>query len=149
MHLKASKKVVYSLVCFLCFLKHLKKRKPPVFLLYFTRIEISERKAACLHLMHFMSEKLIVCFLRFLGVQKICKWKMLVYFLCFFRCIEMSKWKMLVYFLCFLGAKKYLCRRWLFAFQAQKHLSEKLLVCFLCFFVCRISSLKKTNLKLA
>ena len=140
MHLKTSKKVVYSLFCFLCFLEHLKERKPPVLLLFFTRIEISERKVACLHFMHFMSENLIVCFLRFLGVQKISKWKMLVYFLCFFRRIEMFKWKMLVYFLCLLGAQKYLSGRCLFTFQAQKYLSEKFLVCFLCFFVCRISS---------
>ena len=101
MHLKTSKKVVYSLACSLCILKHLKERKPPVFLLFFTRKEISERKVACLHFMHFMSEKLLACFLRFLGVYKISKWKMLVYFSCFFRRIEMSKWKMLVYFLCF------------------------------------------------
>ena len=145
MHLKASKKVVYSLVCFLCFLNHLKERKPPVFLLFFTRIEISDGKVACLHFMHFMSEKLLVWFLCFLDEQKISEWKMLVYFLCFFRRIEMPKWKMLVQFLCLLGAQRYLSGRWLFAFQAQKYLSEKLLLCFLCFVCVQNFLIKKKS----
>ena len=147
MHLKTSKKVVYSLFCFLCFLQHLRERKPPVLLLFFTRIERYERNVACLHFMHFMSETLLNCFLSFVGVQKISQWKMLVYFLCFLRRIEMYKWKMLVQFLCFLGTQKYLSGRCLFAFQAQKYLNEKLLVCFLCF-VCVQSFFIKKKLEI-
>ena len=115
----------------------------------FRRIEISERKVACLFSTCFrrieflhknkkawnrpndhveiLSKSCLFAFYAFYERKVACLFSMIL------KRIEISEWKMLV---CFLGVQTYLSGRCLFAFYVFRRIeiSEwKMLVCFLCF----------------